>query len=151
MRKLLVFAAALAAAATLAGAVGAGSSAAEGRRTITLLDRKTDDGELDLDHSGGGSPGDVSIFTSEELDRDGDVVGVGNGRITLMYGHVLVDVTLTLRGRGQLTFSGADDLDSASGRLALTGGTGDFRKARGELRFETVDERDTRLEIRLVR
>src|SRR5687768_1589994 len=126
MRKLLVFAATLAAAATLAGVVGVGSSGADGRRTITLLDRKTDEGDLDLDHSGGPSPGDVSIFTSDELD-DGRPVGVANGRITLLYGHVLVDVTVTLPGRGQLTFAGADDLDDASGRLALTGGTGDFR------------------------
>jgi hypothetical protein len=78
-------------------------------------------------------------------------VGIANGRFTVTYGHVLIEATVTLEGRGQITVAGEDDLDATSGRLAVTGGTGDFKDARGELRFEQVDDRDTKLRFRLSR
>ena len=154
MRRVLIAATAVAAGTVVEGSLAttmAGSSEDEQVRTITLLDRTTNEQDPDLDHSGGFGPGDVNISTSDVLDRDGRKAGVGNGTITVAYGHVLVEGTVRLAGRGQITFAGADDLDAASGRLAVTGGTEDFRGAGGEVRFETLNGTDTRLRFRLVR
>jgi hypothetical protein len=154
MRKVLIGATAVAAATVVGGSLAttmAASSEDGDVRTITVLDRTTDEQDLDLDHSGGFGPGDVNIFTSDELNGAGRKVGVGNGTITVAYGHVLIEGTVTLAGRGQITFAGADDLDAESGRLAVTGGTEEFRGVRGEVRFETLDGTDTRLRFRLVR
>src|SRR4051794_4919219 len=106
MRKILISAAAVAATTVVGGSLAtsiAASSESEHVRTITLLDRKTNEQDLDLDRSGGFSPGDVNIFTSDELD-EGRKVGVANGRISATYGHVLVEGAVTLAGRGQITF-----------------------------------------------
>jgi hypothetical protein len=154
MRKMLIRATAVAGATVIAGGLAttvASSSEADHSRTITLLDRTTDEQDLDLDHSGGFGPGDVNVFTSDELDGSGRKVGVGNGTITVAYGHVLVEGAVTLAGRGQITFAGVDDLDATRGRLAVTGGTEEFRGASGELRFESLNGTDTRLKFRLGR
>ena len=126
-----------------------GSSAAPKGRTITLHDRRTNSKDLDLDRNGTFSPGDIDMFTSTEFDGTGRRVGFANVRVTVYFGHVLIEGTVTLTGRGQITFAGADDLDARWGQVAVVGGTGEFRNAHGELRFRSIDENNTRLTIQL--
>ena len=76
----------------------------------------------------GDSPGDQILFTDTLLDQAGNRVGRDEARCTLMFGgDVLCDATFVLDGRGQLTIEGVGLT------FAVTGGTGEFMKARGQL------------------
>jgi hypothetical protein len=76
----------------------------------------------------GDSPGDQILFTDTLLDQAGRRIGRDQARCTVMFGDdVLCDATFIVDGRGQLTIEGVGL------NLAVTGGTGRFRKARGQL------------------
>jgi hypothetical protein len=77
----------------------------------------------------GDSPGDQILFTDTLLDQAGRRIGGDQARCTLMFGgDVLCDATFVLDGRGQLTIEGVGLT------FAVTGGTGQFSKARGQMR-----------------
>jgi hypothetical protein len=76
----------------------------------------------------GDSPGDQILFTDNLFDQAGHRVGRDEARCTIMFrGDVLCDATFVIAGRGQLTIEGV------ALSLAVTGGTGEFKKARGQL------------------
>jgi hypothetical protein len=76
----------------------------------------------------GDSPGDQILFTDDLFDPSGRRVGRDEARCTIMFrGDVLCDATFVLAGRGQLTIEGA------TLTFAVTGGTGEFRRARGQM------------------
>jgi hypothetical protein len=76
----------------------------------------------------GDTPGDQILFTDTLLDQAGRRVGHDEARCTLMFGgDVLCDATFVLDGQGQLTIEGVGLT------FAVTGGTGQFRKARGQM------------------
>ena len=76
----------------------------------------------------GDSPGDQILFTDDLFDPAGRRVGRDEARCTIMFrGDVLCDATFALAGRGQLTIEGIGLT------FAVTGGTGEFRKARGQM------------------
>ncbi len=76
----------------------------------------------------GDSPGDQILFTDTLLDQAGRRIGRDEARCTIMFGDdVLCDATFVLDGKGQLTIEGA------TLTCAVTGGTGEFKKARGQL------------------
>jgi hypothetical protein len=76
----------------------------------------------------GDSPGDQILFTDTLLDQAGRRVGHDEARCTLMFGgDVLCDATFVLDGQGQLTVEGVGLT------FAVTGGTDQFRKARGQM------------------
>ena len=76
----------------------------------------------------GDSPGDQILFSDTLVDQAGRRVGHDQARCTIMFAdEVLCDATFVLAGRGQLTIEGVGL------NLAVTGGTGEFRKARGQL------------------
>ncbi|HSO54502.1 MAG TPA: DUF2182 domain-containing protein, partial [Actinomycetes bacterium] len=76
----------------------------------------------------GDSPGDQILFTDDLLDQSGRRVGRDEARCTIMFrGDVLCDATFVIDGKGQLTIEGVGLT------FAVTGGTGRFRQARGQL------------------
>ena len=76
----------------------------------------------------GDSPGDQILFTDTLLDQAGRRIGRDEARCTVMFGDdVLCDATFVIDGKGQLTIEGVGL------NLAVIGGTGRFKKARGQL------------------
>jgi hypothetical protein len=76
----------------------------------------------------GDSPGDQILFTDDLFDPAGRRIGRDEARCTIMFrGDVLCDATFVIAGRGQLTIEGVGLT------FAVTGGTGEFRKARGQM------------------
>jgi hypothetical protein len=61
-------------------------------------------------------------------------------------GALVVDVTLVL-GSGQLTAHGIEEPPANSGTLAITGGTGQYQSAGGEIRFRDRGKTVTLLQV----
>jgi hypothetical protein len=57
-------------------------------------------------------------------------------------GELVVDVTLVL-GPGQITAHGIEEPPANSGTLAITGGTGRYQSAGGEIRFRDMNKNGT--------
>jgi hypothetical protein len=61
-------------------------------------------------------------------------------------GELMLDVTLVLKG-GQIAAHGVELPPDNSGTIAITGGTGDYRTARGELHFTDINQTTTKLQV----
>ncbi len=60
--------------------------------------------------------------------------------------ELLLDVTLVL-GRGQITAHGIEEPPDNGGTIAITGGTGQYQSAGGEIRFRDTSRTATRLQV----
>ncbi|MBT2408765.1 MULTISPECIES: hypothetical protein [unclassified Streptomyces] len=137
-------------AAALAGDGGHG-----GERAFELVERNIQETFVDVDNNGVPSPGDTQVFTND-LFRDGKKVGTGGGVCTILStsdgGEAQCNVTLALK-EGQITSQGLlyDVLTAAPSDFdaAITGGTGAFSKARGEIHGSFVSPTEVRLEVHL--
>jgi allene oxide cyclase len=121
----------------------AGWSREDGGSTITMrvVERATTDTVVDIGPVGD-SRGDVLAFANGVYDADDQVqVGTDNGHCirTSTTGDPAWECfwTLTLR-KGQLTVEGPF-FDAHDSVLAITGGTGAFRRARGEMALHARD------------
>ena len=65
-------------------------------------------------------------------------------------GELLLDVTLVL-GKGQITAHGIEEPPDNAGTIAITGGTGVYRSAGGEVRFRDTSRTATLLQVVLER
>jgi hypothetical protein len=144
----------------LASAASPDASNDEKVRTLRLVARTVATADLDLGATGL-SLGDRFVFT-EDLYQQGRRVGQDNGectitRITGTGANARVTsqclVTATLPG-GQLTVQGAATFTETGApapfTLAVTGGTGDYQKARGQVRVRETSETEAELTIRLI-
>jgi hypothetical protein len=113
---------------------------------------------LDLDHSGGSPPdtvGDQLAFRSDLL-VGGHKIGFNGGVCQLVGLPALFQCVASdsLPG-GQLTVQGINDFSQGNGpfHFAITGGTGRYRKAHGEVEFllNTPDANHVQATIRIVR
>jgi hypothetical protein len=136
----------LGAGATVAAAAMSADDGARDRRarhTLHVTRQDVENRFLDLDHSGSGSDsvGDVNAFSADFY--DGDVkVGIDGGTCTLVRTPAIYHCVATNSfDKGQLTvMTLADFSKSAPGHFAITGGTGQYRGAHGEVRY--VDNPD---------
>jgi hypothetical protein len=82
----------------------------------------------------GDSPGDYVVLTHHLFNEAGKRIGRDQARCMLMFRDELYcEANLIIAGRGELVFEGfADDL------IPVVGGTGDFKKARGQARVIPV-------------
>jgi hypothetical protein len=60
--------------------------------------------------------------------------------------ELLLDVTLVL-GKGQITAHGIEEPPDNAGTIAITGGTGRYRSAGGEVRFRDTSQATTLLQV----
>ena len=131
MRRGTFFA--VAAAAVVAGGIGAYSAVAgdgSGGRTFTVHERGLATAFVAAEST---QPplGTVFVLSADILDDSGAVIGRDGGACTITNadGTVLCDLAVRLPG-GQLTLSGL--ANGGDNVFAITGGTGIFRNARGE-------------------
>lgn len=111
--------------------------------TIVVIDRETDDQVFtDLGAAGEGA-GDTFTARDDLFDaKGGKKVGDAFIHCVLQFGTPPVsqcDVVARLDGRGDITLSGLVPAAEVPFTLAVTGGTGEFRNARGQALVEVVD------------
>jgi hypothetical protein len=119
--------------------------AAAGAARLVVIGREADFTIVDTAPAGD-SPGDQILFTDDLFDPAGRRVGRDEARCTIMFrGDVLCDATFVLAGRGQLTIEGVGLT------FAVTGGTGEFRKARGQMQETFLPSGEFRFAFSLFR
>jgi hypothetical protein len=144
----------------IAGASSPGRNDHAGVEVIHVVEETPPGGNisLDLDHSGGAPPdtvGDELVFKADLL-VGGRKVGFNGGVCKLVGLPALFQCTATdsLPG-GELTVQGINDFSQGNGpyHLAITGGTGGYRMARGEVEFllNTPDADHVQARITIVR
>jgi hypothetical protein len=98
-----------------------------GATRLVVIAREADFTVIDLAPRGD-SPGDQILFTDNLFDQAGRRIGRDQARCAIMFrDDVLCDASFILAGRGQLTIEGA------TLTFAVTGGTGEFARTRGQL------------------
>jgi len=156
MRRWVAAVLAAVAGAGLATAVTAGvahsAPPAPHPPTLRLFERDTQQAGVDLGDRGQG-PGDLFVFSGDLTDgtATGPKVGRAAGSCTTTSGDaakpgdLLCAITLTLRG-GQIQTQAVYDSAALFGGsvvpLAITGGTGDYRGARGDGTAQVPDPKD---------
>jgi hypothetical protein len=121
---------------------------------IRLIARTVSEGEVDTPPTGFG-PGD-RLFFSEDLYRDDERVGINGGECVIVRVQSETTATancvatLSLPG-GQITVQGLITFTEGDPpfTVAVTGGTGRYRDADGEMRIETVSAEEDRFTIHL--
>ena len=135
MKRLLTLTALTAAAVLVVvlavGATGAASSG--GGKRIHVFERALTDTPVDLPPTGD-SLGDTLTFANEVFDaRTGQKVGTDQGQcVRTVLGTAYECYWTTFLPRGQITVEGPF-YDAADSTLAITGGTGAYRNARGTM------------------
>jgi hypothetical protein len=132
-------AAAVGATSVAVGAGGGGRTAAATVTTIHVIEHAVTDQTTDVGPAGD-SAGDELTFHNKVFDaKDHGVVGSDQGhciRVDAVGGSYECLYTTSLPG-GQITVEGPF-YDKRSSVLAITGGTGRYRTARGELRLRSL-------------
>ena len=123
--------------------------AASGAEVINLLaEHNPVTAELDLGDPGF-SVGDQTVF-SDTMTRNGRAVGQHGGFCQVVSEtHSNCLTTMQLTG-GQITLQALLD-GSVPGTAAITGGTGVYSRAHGEMRFEPVDGDTDRVRLTITR
>jgi len=83
----------------------------------------------------GESAGDYFIFEGR-LMRNGEQVGRDFGRCLLGFRTFTCEATASIEGEGKIVVGGTLFSERRDFRLAITGGTGSFKDARGQLTVE---------------
>jgi allene oxide cyclase len=131
---LLVIAMVVAATGAASGSGGHGRGHDRGKgKTIRVVERATTDTSVDLGASGD-SIGDLLAFGNELFDRGNQIkVGTDQGSCVRTVPGQAYECTWTNSlAKGQITVQGPF-LDSRDSVLAITGGTGAYRRARGTM------------------
>ena len=131
---LLVIAMVVAASGAASGSGGHGRGHEQGKgKTIRVVERATTDTSVDLGATGD-SIGDLLAFGNELFDRGNQrKVGTDQGSCVRTVPGKAYECTWTNRlAKGQITVQGPF-LDAGDSVLAITGGTGAYRKARGTM------------------
>jgi hypothetical protein len=123
-----------------ASASGQGSGNSGSGKTLTVIEHATTDKTTDTGASGD-SVGDILTFANDVFDaKDATKVGTDNGYClrTVKGGAYECNWTVLLAG-GQITVEGPF-LDAANSTLAITGGTGRYRDARGSMALQSREK-----------
>jgi allene oxide cyclase len=128
----------------------AGAAKQEGGTTIKVVERATTDVVTDL-ATEGDSVGDILTFANEVYDEaNAEKVGTDNGYCVRTAAGAAWECiwTLTLAG-GQIMVEGPF-LDSGDSVLAITGGTGDYHDARGQMNLHWRNPEGTEYDFEYV-
>jgi hypothetical protein len=99
----------------------------------------------------GDSPGDYGVFQDPVVDP---ASGATRGTITVQCVAAYADLcrgSISLDGRGQITFDGITPLGVDPDEFGLTGGTGEFTGAGGSLTVSFLTQTTARLTVQLSR
>ncbi|MFO1060310.1 MAG: allene oxide cyclase family protein [Dongiaceae bacterium] len=130
------------AAALLLGLAAAGAAADEGRR-FTVVERAVSDTVTDTGAKGD-SVGDLLTFANQLYDEaNATAVGSDNGWcIRTVVGKAWECTTTIMLPDGQIAIAGPY-LDGRDSTMAVTGGTGRYGRARGEMKLHWRDAQGT--------
>jgi hypothetical protein len=152
MRRILTPVAGVAVVLTAAGGIAAAhaSSSDAAGRTIAVVQRAPDQAFDDLDGDGVPSPGDILVFRSSLFDpTDTNQVGDLHIQCVVNFGGRAVCVGIfTLSGRGQLAVDALPEFPQAVTGI-VTGGNGEFQRARGEADIEPRPDGTTAITFHL--
>src|SRR3954449_10994626 len=136
---VLSLALAVALAFTVAAWAGDGDHGKGSGRVLTVIEHATTDATTDTGPEGD-SAGDVLTFANEVFDpADAHAVGTDQGYCVRVVAGKSYECnwTTSLAG-GQITVEGPF-LDAGDSTLAITGGTGRYRKARGVMKLHSLE------------
>ncbi len=120
----------------------AAAAAPDGARRLIVVGREDQFEEVDTGEPGL-SPGDYVVFTERLRSRDGRrPLGYDTVRCTDIFERFRCDATFTLRRRGNIEVAGTLTFPNGPGGsvLAITGGTGEFEDAEGEVHLVFSDD-----------
>lgn len=140
MRRILTAIAGVAVVLIAAGGIAAArasSSDVAAGRTITVIQRAPDQAFDDLDENGVPSPGDILVFRSSLFDpTNTNQLGDLHIHCVVNFGAKAVCVGIfSLTGRGQLAVDALPEFPQSVTGI-VTGGNGEFQRARGEADIE---------------
>lgn len=147
MRRLVPFLPLVAAIALLlSGALESlrfDASPAAAKEEIVVIEHATTDAVVDLGEKGD-SVGDTLVFSNDVYDsNDADVVGSDQGScVRTKPGKAWECTWTTTLSDGSITVQGPFYDDGSDSSLAITGGTGDYSGATGEMRLRTRDNEE---------
>lgn len=119
--------------ATTAAAAEAAGKAKDVTRLVLIV-RSVDEFQVDVPPEGEENPGDSALVTEDAFTPTGRRVGHNQVRFTVMFRQEdFVEATFVLQGRGQIVVEGAFSFTEQRPALAVVGGTGEFRNARGQM------------------
>ena len=129
----------LALAAAVAAWAGGGHEGKRAGRVLTVIEHATTDATTDTG-AAGDSAGDILTFANEVFDRaDAHSVGTDQGYcIRIVVGKSYECNWTTILSDGQITVEGPF-LDTGDSTLAVTGGTGRYRNARGFMQLHPLE------------
>ena len=143
MRRAALTAVSLALAVAMAAAVaawaGGGNKGKGSGHVLTVIEHATTDATTDTG-APGDSSGDILTFANEVFDRtDAHQVGTDQGYCVRIVAGKSYECNWTtfLKG-GQITVEGPV-LDAGDSTLAVTGGTGRYRNARGFMKLHALE------------
>jgi hypothetical protein len=144
---------------TLTSATASSSHSNDHRTTLHLTSVTVDIADLDFNETGP-SVGDQVVFT-DNLFQNGKRVGEDHGQCAIARitgtgasGSITVECHVTLvLAAGQITIQGVATFTGEGPQtnvLAVTGGTGAYQTAHGQIRARDVSETRTELTIQLI-
>ena len=123
--------------------------AKDGTHVFTVIEHEVRTADVDTGDPGESS-GDFFLFESRLLHpRTGDLVGVDSGKCMIAIRTFVCDATARINGKGKIVVAGAFFSEN-DGVLPITGGTGAYREAAGQLFVRDLPNGDTRLTFVLV-
>jgi hypothetical protein len=142
MKRLVALAVFLVAGAVAAGVAFAGHGGGHGGKhhgkAVYVIEHATNDAVTNNDGRATDSVGDILTFSNEVFDKkNAQKVGTDQGYcVRMVVGESWECVWTTLLPRGQITVEGPfyDTRDSV---LAITGGTGAYANARGQMELKS--------------
>ena len=143
MRRAAVKVVSIALAVALVGAVaawaGGGHHGKGSGRVLTVIEHATTDATTDTG-AAGDTAGDILTFANQVFDRaDAHAVGTDQGYcVRIVAGKSYECNWTTSLAGGQITVEGPF-LDAGDSSLAITGGTGRYRKARGTMKLHSLE------------
>ena len=120
--------------AAAATAAAEAAARAKGVTRLVVIARFVEEAVVDAPPVGQNNPGDTVLFTEDLFAPSGRPVGHDQVRCTAMFREELFcEASAILTGRGEIVAEGVFGFAEQRPALAVVGGTGQFRNARGQV------------------